>query len=837
MASLRIFLVLLLAAPGMSAAQVLTPREFFGYALGDAFTPHHRVVDYFEHVAANSPQVSLTRYGTTYEGRTLLYAVISSQQNAAKLDTIRLGNLQRAGLAGGEPTEAAPAIVWLSYNVHGNESVSTEAAMATVHALTDPGNAKAQAWLRDVVVIIDPCVNPDGRDRYVSFFQRTRGRFPNYLPEAREHSEPWPGGRTNHYYFDLNRDWAWGTQTETRQRLPEYQKWMPHIHVDFHEQGVNEPYYFAPAAEPYHRAVTPWQRELQELIGRNHAARFDERGWLYFTRQVFDLFYPGYGDTWPTFNGAVGMTYEQGGSGRAGLGIITAEGDTLTLRDRIEHHYITSLSTIEAAALHQERIVEEFAAFFGGVPAGPYATYVIRGQSPGRTAALARHLSMQGIEHGQVHDQPQVEGYSYATGETVRFTINTHDIVISTQQPRHVLARVLLEPSAVLDDSLSYDITAWSLPYVYNAEAYALAEEVQPDQAWSLPVVPDTPENAAAYLLDWCTFADAQLLAKLLQRGFNVRFTEAPIRVSNYSFSRGTMIITRGSNKHFGAAFDQEIKDTWQADPQNKLIPVHSTYVTQGVDFGSSDVPFLKAPGVAIVGGEGSSVYGLGELWHFFDQQLGYPATLVDTGDFGRIHLYDFDVIILPSGSYGRILSSTVLDRLKQWVEDGGRLIALEAAARFLAGKDGFSLKAKEKSDDEEEEEPERRLYADRGRDEVSGRVTGAVFRVDLDVTHPLAFGYGGPYYTLKRSNDAYELLKEGWNVGVLEEDAHVSGFVGAKARQPMENTLVFGVQPMGQGEVVYLLDNPLFRGFWYGGRMLMSNAVFLVGQRSLSVY
>jgi len=832
----RLFPFLLVAVLWHPAtAQIHTPAEFLGYELGEAFTPHHRVVDYFEHVAAASSQVSLVHYGRTYEGRPLFYVVVSSLDNMARLEEIRQGNLQRAGLLEGVPEGPSPAIVWLSYNVHGNESVSTESAMATLHALVDRTNEQTQTWPLDAVVLIDPCMNPDGRDRYVYFYQQMRGRFPNIRPEAREHSEPWPGGRTNHYYFDLNRDWAWGTQAETQQRLPEYQRWMPHIHVDFHEQGVNEPYYFAPAAKPYHEAITPWQRELQEHIGRNHAKYFDARGWLFFTRQIFDLFYPGYGDTWPTFNGAIGMTYEQGGSGRAGLGILTAEGDTLTLRDRIAHHFTTSLSTVEVAVSHRERIAREFSDFFGNVPPGPYAAYVVRGDNNDQMRALARHLTMQGITFGSVtRPQQQRQAFSYHTGATGPVTVRPGDMIISIQQPRHVLTRVLFEPVSVLTDSLSYDITAWSLPYIYGVEAYALSQDVFPDTLWGAPEheVPPFLDEPVAYVAEWQSFDDARLLAVLLNNGIRVRFTEEPMVIGEREYGRGTVLITRGSNGHLGEAFDQAVQAMGEL-VQQPLHPVQSSRVTEGVDFGSSDVPFLKNPRVAVLSGEGSSSYSLGELWHFFDQQLGFPVSLVDAEDLQRSHLYNFDVIVLPAGAE---IPSGLMDRMKTWIREGGRLIALESAARSLAREDGFGLEEKEE-EEEDETMPERRLYGERDRDGISERVTGAIFRVNLDTTHPLAFGYEGPYFTLKRSSSAFQLMEDGWNVGVLDEDAHVSGFVGSKVKAPLQNSLLFGVETMGRGEVVYLLDSPIFRGFWAGGRLLLANAVFLVGQRSVASF
>ncbi|MBS1654614.1 MAG: zinc carboxypeptidase, partial [Bacteroidetes bacterium] len=351
--------ILLLSA----SAQLKSPDEFLGYTLGSHYTPHWKIVSYFQLVAAAVPSmVKLEQYGSTNEGRPLMLAYISSPENMQQLEQLRMNNLRLANMTRDKmaPVETnAPAIVWLSYNVHGNEAASSEAAMLTLYSLVDPSNTKTKEWLKNTVVIIDPCVNPDGRDRYVNWFNTVVGK--NYDPsrEAREHHEPWPGGRTNHYNFDLNRDWAWQTQVESQQRLKMFFKWMPQVHVDYHEQGYNSPYYFAPAAQPYHDIITPWQREFQVTIGKNHAKYFDSNGWLYFTKEIFDLFYPSYGDTYPLYNGSIGMTYEQGGIG-AGLGVINQDGDTLTLRDRLMHHYTTSLSTIEVSSQNEARLIKEF---------------------------------------------------------------------------------------------------------------------------------------------------------------------------------------------------------------------------------------------------------------------------------------------------------------------------------------------------------------------------------------------------------------------------------------------------------------------------------------------
>ena len=833
---------LLLFVPA-ARAQPASPAEFLGYELGDEFTPHHKVAAYVEHLAEAASNVELIPYGTTNEGRPLLLAVVSSTGNMANLESIRLANLHRAGLEEGPVVADPPAIVWLSYNVHGNESVGTEAAMATLHLLTDTSNQQIQSWLNRTVVIVDPCVNPDGRDRYVSFFRQTKGRWTNVRPEAREHAEPWPGGRTNHYYFDLNRDWTWGTQLETRQRLVHYNRWMPHVHVDFHEMGVDSPYYFAPAAEPYHAFISPWQRELQQLMGQNHARHFDEKGWLFFTRQVFDLFYPGYGDTFPVFNGAIGMTYEQGGSGRAGLGITTAEGDTLTLRDRIDHHVAAGLSTIEVSAQNQQRITQEFAEYFGqsaAEPAGEYHTFIVRYQGQeDQVAALQSHLDLLGIQYGAATRTARMQAFSYRTGRMESANVHAGDLVVPAAQPKGVLTSVLFEPEADLADSLSYDITAWALPYAYDLEAYALTSPVDYGPLTGEDIHHASEEAPVAYLAKWESFEDARLLAELLNRGVRVRFSEVPFTLNGEEFGPGTLIITRNAAD---PDLDASVRAATEAAGQ-PVLAVSTTLVEEGADFGSSDVPHLKPPRVAIIADPAASAYALGELWHYFDRQLGYPVTLVQSDALPGIHLYNFDVIIMPSGSYNDVLTDGQQERVLDWLRAGGRLIALEGAARFLAGKDGFgleSLNEEENAGDENDDEPapsDVNRYSERDRLDMTQAVTGAVFRAEMDNTHPLAFGYDKVYYTLKRSSQAYAWLEDGWNVGVVREHSVVSGFAGHRARVLNNNSLLFGVESIGRGEVVYLLDNPIFRGFWYGGRLLLANAVFLTGQRTASTF
>ena len=829
---------LLLAVAPVAAQPTETlqaPATFLEYELGTQFTPHHRVVDYVRHVATQSPRVTVQQYGTSYEGRPLLLATVSTPDNLEQRDAIQQANRQRVGFADGTPQDNT-AIVWLSYGVHGNESVSTEAAMKTLHALADPTNQRTGDWLQNTVVLLDPLLNPDGRERYVQWYKRTTGAEINPRPEARTHHEPWPGGRSNHYYFDLNRDWAWATQRETRQRLDVYHEWMPQVHVDFHEMGADDPYYFAPAAEPYHESLTEWQREFQFTIGQNNASYFDENNWLYFTQEVFDLFYPGYGDTWPLFNGAIGMTYEQGGSGRAGRALITAEGDTLTLGERLAHHHTAGLSTVEAAAENHEQVTQEFADYYADArqnPPGDYAAYVVRRQGHGdRLNALASHLDHQRIRYGYATESGTVRGRSYSSGEQESVQLRRGDLVVPAAQPKARLTKVLFEPSTTIVDSLMYDITAWGLPYAYGVDAYALSDPAGVDTSGSSPLPAPQVTGAQrpyAYITSWQSRADVRFAAGLLQEDVYLRFATEPFTVDGRSYDRGALIITRAANTNRLSDFDTTVRRLAKAHGQ----PVHGVqtgFTESGPDLGSGTVGFVKSPHVAVLSGPPTSSGRLGEVWHYFDQQINYPTTLLSSDDFEASMLDDVDVLVLPDGYYSEWMTEARASALTEWVRSGGRLLALGGATNTMADHAGYHLSPKPDSATAPSSDAPLPEYANRQRKALTGSTPGSIHRAWIDTSHPLGFGLSDPYFTLKRNDSAYAYLEDGWTVAALKDPAPVSGFMGHKAQQEIDDTLLYGTQRLGEGEVVYFVDDPLFRGFWYQGQVLFGNAVFFVG-------
>ena len=809
----------------------LSPDNLLGYKIGTRYTPAYKVVNYFNAVALAKPgMVKVEKYGDTYEGRDLIAAFIGSPENMQKLDAIRMNNLRLAGIIKDNiPADLnTPAIVWLSYNVHGNEAAGTEAAMLTLFALIDENNAQTKEWLQHTIVVIDPCQNPDGRDRYVNWFNTTVGAKFNADPQSREHDEPWPYGRTNHYNFDLNRDWAWQSQKESQERIKNYNRWLPQVHVDLHEQGYDAPYYFAPAAEPYHKVITQWQRDFQVQIGRNNAKYFDKNGWLYFTKEVFDLFYPSYGDTYPTYNGAIGMTYEQGGIG-AGLGIKNNEGDTLTLAQRVQHHYTTSLSTIEITAANALRLMTEFKKFFDDNISGAgmeYKAYVLTAKDPNKLKEVSNLLDANGILYGTTASKT-FKGFNYFTGKDENYVDDGYQLAISTLQPKGRLASVLFEPRSALSDSATYDITAWSIPYAYGINAYAIKEEL--DIGVYKTAVPITNVSSDyGLLIPYTSFNASKLLADLLQHNIRVRYALNPFIYQAQHFDRGTLIVLRANNIDNWDALTNEACKEYNIQPIN----VESGFMDAGADFGSDAVRFIKPPKVAFLSSKETSNTATGEVWSYFDNDLQYPATALNADVLEYINLKLYDVLVIPDGSYPSFTNKSVSDKLQDFVKGGGKIIALETGAAKLSKMDwtGFKLK-EDKADSSQDSANAIRKYAAAQRKEVSNNIPGAIYKMDMDNTHPLAFGYPNFYYSLKQDSRLYEYMKDGWNTGTINTSAYISGFVGSNLKPKLQNGMLAGVKNIGDGSIVIFNDDILFRLFWQNGKQLFANAVFLVGQ------
>ncbi len=837
-----LFVPLFIACSFLVTAQLQTPDEFFDHKRGEHFTYHHDIVSYFKHVAESSPLVSIVEYGKTNQGRPLIVAIITSEKNHSQLDAIRINNLRLAGVDK-QTSEASlsKAIVWLSHSVHGNESAGTESAPNTLYALIDPSNASAKQWLENTVVIIDPCINPDGFSRYVNWVRQISREHLITNSDDIEHNEPWPGGRVNHYMFDLNRDWAWQTQVESRQRLKLYHQWLPHVHADLHEMGSESPYYFAPAARPYHQFITKWQRDFQHTIGKNHAKYFDQNDWLYFTKEVFDLFYPSYGDTYPTYAGAIGMTYEQGGSGRAGRGLKTQNGEVLSLKDRIDHHTTAALSTVEVSSLNAKSLIDNFVQFYNDnrtKTKSQYQNYVIKGDKSGhRLTALMGFLDLQKIEYGTVANKVNVTGYHYSQHQNGSLIIESGDLVIPALQSQGMLTQILFDPESTLEDSMTYDITAWALPYVYGLEAIATSQKITTMVPKAVTAKKQGPiAKAYAYLIEWSDVESAKALAGLQKNNINVRVSSKEFELNGEKYDRGTLIVTQADNRSRVDDLAKAIGTALQNIDIN-VIPVSTGFVDKGPDLGSGRMNLLPLQKVLLVGGEGVSNLEFGQVTWYFDKVLSYPITVIDRERLSSIDMASYTTLILPSGYYR--LSADQRKSISYWVSKGGKVIAMGRATNSFVDTDEFSLKTyatdTEKTETKKANEAadlaaRYNHYADQERESLSDDVPGAIFRLSVDSSHPLGYGLGASYHSLRTGTTNYPLMVNGANVIYHPKDKSVHvGFAGSRIKEKLKDTVVFGVENIGRGSVVYMADNPLFRGFWYNGIFLFSNALFLV--------
>jgi hypothetical protein len=793
-------------------AQNFTPASFLGYEIGTRFTRQDKVVDYFYALQAAYPSMmNVEKYGETYEHRDLLLAFFGTQENLKKLEEIRQNHQNHAA-------SEKLAIVWLSYNVHGNESSGTEAAMQTAYRLlTDK-----EDYLANTIVIMDPCLNPDGRDRYVNFYQQYGNAPADIHKFSAEHKEPWPSGRPNHYLFDLNRDWAWMTQIESEQRVQRYNQWLPHVHVDFHEQGINEPYYFPPAAEPYHEVITNWQRDFQKEIGANHASYFDKEGWLYFSKEIFDLLYPSYGDTYPTYSGSIGMTYEQGGSGRAGLAVITQVGDTLSLKDRVSHHVTTGLSTVEMSAKNAAKLVKEYQQFCVQKNY-KYKTYVLR-SSQAKLEPLMTLMKKNSIQVEMITTSTQEsssKAYHYQNGQMETLKLVQGDMLIHTNQEKGTLVNVLFEPKTLLSDSLTYDITAWTLPFAFGVEAWAIETGNSKGtvfSGWSATLNQVPSPTCYAYVAAWESMKSTRFLTELQEAGMDVYFNEKGFKAQDMTFNPGTLIILRGENKR--SDFDQavlKIANTCAVD----ITALSSGFVQEGLDLGSSSVKKIPKHEIGILMGEEASSLNVGEIWHFFERQMGRSIHLVFTDDLAEA-LPKLTVLFVPEGG----ISLSENTQVKEWIQGGGKLIVMGYAVNDFVGKEGFDISQVEnKTDSLQKPAP----FSKQERDQVSNNIIGAIYECEFDSSNPLAFGYDR-YYTLRQSAEQMKLSEA--NVFHLKKDAKaLNGFVGSRVKQQQTEAAIAGYQSYGRGTVIYFIDNPLFRGFWESGKLMIANAVFFVNE------
>ena len=855
-------------------ASVPTLEKIAGHRHGERITAPEDIVRYLRALAEARPaQMRVWEYGRTWENRPLIYAVIGSEANLRRLDEIRAGMQALADPRKTKPPEAdrlaesLPAPVWLAYGVHGNEISSPDAALLTAyHLLAAVNDPLVNAVLQNALVFLDPLQNPDGRNRFVQHFVQSEGIEPLAEPAAIEHDEPWPGGRTNHYLFDMNRDWFALTQPETQGRVKVLQEWYPQVFVDLHEMGANSTYYFAPEAVPYNPHLERNQRAALDWFGQNNARWFDKFGFSYFTREIFDAFYPGYGASWPSYYGAVAMTYEQA-SARGLLMRRTLDEAVFHFRDTVRHHFVASIATCETSARRRAELLKNFyryrsTAIDEGFQ-GEIKAYVFpaRGDLPA-VGKLADLLVRQGVEVGRSSAPLTIEGRECPAGS----------YVVHLAQPAGRLLRTLLDPHVPMpSDFVSeqerrrrknlpdeiYDVVAWSLPLQYNVEMIAaktvVAGAFEKIRAGQRPAGSVSgAKEAVAYLVPWGSRAAAKLLAAALRRDLKVRTADKIFELGGREYPRGTLILRAAENP----ASLRTTLEPLARQTGAEVVAVDTAYVTKGISLGSQHVLPVRKPRVAIAWDRPTAPYSAGAIRFVIERQFGYPVTPIRTSTLRstRTELDRFDVLILPdaAGGYTGALESAGLERIKEWVRQGGTLIAVGGAMADVADPkvDLLSIsreyQPRESGEKAPAKEPEKREPQVPGRlieNEEAFRkaiepekkapdpAPGVLARARLDPDNWVTAGLPETVNVLVQGRNIYTPVKldKGVNAALFEgpKDLVASGYLWEENRKQLAYKPFVVVQRTGNGVTVGFAADPAFRAYVDGLHVLLMNAIF----------
>jgi hypothetical protein len=862
-ASLAVLALLQVPAPAQELAPgttydpgVPTLEQVVGHDFHEEITAPVDVVRYMEALAEAAPdRTHLFQYAESWEGRPLVVMVIGSAERMARLDDVRADLHRLAHPEGLSEADAdaliqrTPVVTALMHGIHGNEISSTGAAMAEAyHLLAARGDPVVDLILRESLVLIDPSENPDGRARFVHEDLQARARWPSPEGYSAEHDEPWPGGRVNHYLFDLNRDVFIQSQPETRGRVDVLLDYWPHIVVDLHEMSGNSTYFFPPAAEP----TNPWYGErqvaLMDVFGRANAEVFDRRGFAYFNRNVYDLFYPGYMDGWPTGHGALGMTFEQA-SARA-LVLLRDDGDLLTYGDGVLHHFTAAITTAETAARNKERILRDYLAFRReGIEMGREgaAELVLHSaHDPGAAERLARLMVRNGIEVREASGPVSVGGRDLPRRGT---------FVIPLDQPASRLARNLLDRHVPMDPDFVerqierrarrqsdeiYDLTAWSQSLLWDVEVIessGASGAAGPELSAERPVTPTVlPAATVGYLMPWST-TTAAAVTEALREGIRVRAAGGAFELAGRSWGVGTAIVRTAEN---GSELRSALGRI-AAEHGAEVVPIDDSYVTEGTSLGSGSARALHEPRVILVYDEPGSTYSVGWARYVLERRYGQRTTAVRTSALGSVPLSDFDVIVFPSGNYGSAVSGGLVDDLRDWVSGGGTLITMANSTAWATRTGLLSTHAERRGgraagtdppSPDTPEQPIDYLEAIDPMDEAPPSVPGSILRVVLDTEHWLAAGTDGEIGALVEGSRIFTplTLDDGVNVGRYGalDDLVLSGIVWEEGRPQLANKAFLMYEPMGSGQVVAFAEDPNYRAYAEATQLLFMNAVLL---------
>ncbi|MEM1094370.1 MAG: M14 family metallopeptidase [Bacteroidota bacterium] len=814
------------------SSDIPTHEAVFGHVIGDFHTDPSQTVAYFKAVAAASDRVTFGEYGKSYEGRSLVYAIVTSPENHARLEEIRQANLRLSD----SPADVSdadladmPAVVYMGYSVHGNEPSTTEAALMLLYYLAAGEGEMIDAILDNTVMIIDPVMNPDGRDRFVDWVNRNRGTTPVSDPQDREHREAWPGGRTNHYWFDLNRDWMPVQNPESKARIDLFHHWRPQVSTDYHEMGGNATYFFQPGIPSRTNPNTPARnQELTGAIGDYHARILDRIGALYYTRESFDDFYYGKGSTYPDVNGAIGILFEQA-SARALLRD-TPDG-VLDYAYTVRNQFLTSISSAEAVVALREDVLRHQRDFYAEVPefvrnsdVKGYLISTARGAS--RVKELVDVLTRHRVRFHRLSRDTQANGMTFRAGD---------DLIVPLDQPQGRFLKAVMERTTTFTDSLFYDVSAWTLPLAFDLD-YAevtsstgnlLGDQIMADAIGMGEMVGG--RSQVGYLMKWDRYYAPRALYKIQAMGIKPRLMKDPFTAiidgEEMMFDRGTVLIPAQPRDATGKAPSGmavfEAVQQVVADDHVNVYSISTGLTPMGPDLGGRRTEVLPMPKMALVVGSGTSAYNAGEVWHLISHRFRMPISIVEASALGGADLSRYTTIIMAGGSYGNVSA----DAVRNWVRGGGRLVTVSSGTDWAIRNNMIDLEPKTLDLDS--------LVAGRPYDEINDvygaqGIGGTIFEAQLDVTHPIAYSMPETMPLFRNSSRLYEPSESpGTNVAVYTDDPLLSGYVSEERLPLVAGSAAVIADGVGRGSIVAFTDNPNFRAFWYGTNRLFMNAIF----------
>ncbi|WP_291722935.1 M14 family metallopeptidase [Bernardetia sp.] len=811
-----------------------TPKQVLGFEIGDWHVSHDKLLFYLHTIAQVSNRVSIDTIGFTHEQRPLIQLIITNPTNQNNLEEIRKKHVELTNPNASVSTENLPVVVWQGYSIHGNEASGSNAALLYAYYLAAAQGEKIESQLKNAIIILDPSFNPDGLNRFASWVNMHKSQSFVTDPNRRETNEPFPRGRTNHYWFDLNRDWLPVQQPESKARLKRFHQWKPNILTDHHEMGTNSTFFFQPGVPQRTNPITPQKnQELTGEIGKFHANFLDNIGSLYYTQQSFDDFYYGKGSTYPDVNGSVGILFEQASArGHAQ----ESQNGVLTFEFAIRNQLTTSLSTLEAAVNLRKELLDYQQNFYK--TAADFAQnsaekgYLIGGKNDiPRLEALLKILETHQIDFYLTKNEVQEN----QGRNSVTFS-NKNAVVVPINQAQGRIVKALFDTPKTFKDSIFYDVSAWTFTYSFGLEQKRLSQsEVSSLQGEKIAASyfskkfkeesAEIQRSEIGYLIDWKNYYAPKLVNQLLENSLNVKVNEEVFsyQINNkiVEFDRGTIFVKAPNNENEAAQLLETLKSAKQ-NHSIKITSLKTGLTDEGIDLGSPSFQTLKLPKVLIVVGEGVDSYEAGEMWHLLDLRYDMKVSLIEASDLSRIDLQNYTTIILPSG-YPRGLNTNTL---ADFTQNGGKLIAVGSSINFLKGSQYFNLSQKEGSSSEIRQ---RLKYENQSNDRGANYIGGLILEGELDLSNPIAFGYESETIRVFKDNRIFlEYTENPYSMPlVYSPNAVVSGYSSKSNKEKVQNSVSIISKNVGRGKFVAFADNPNFRAFWYGTNRLFINAIF----------